>query len=135
MIRVAKLIAKRSTCARREVGAVAVDSLGRVLSTGFNGVPMNHDHCTDVRCPGALMATGTGLDKCEAVHAEICMLLFCPDVMKIDTVYVTASPCTLCLRALLNTSCRRIVYADLYSQEALDWWTSLGRTAERLPCI
>ena len=59
-------------------------------------------------------------------------LLFCPDVMKIDTLYVTASPCLLCIRALMNTNCQRVVYKEVYSLEALNWWTSRGRTADIL---
>jgi dCMP deaminase len=131
MILVAVELGRRSTCRRRAVGAVLVDALGRILSTGYNGTPMGDVHCLDQPCPGADLPSGVGLDQCHAVHAEINALLFCPDVMKIDTCYVTTSPCTLCLRALLNTSCHRIVYDEVYSQEAIEWWTSRGRTAEQ----
>jgi dCMP deaminase len=133
MMTLAYAIAERSTCARRKVGAVAVSSLGRVLSMGHNGVATGEVHCTDQPCAGADLPSGTGLAECRAIHAESNMLLFCPDVMQIDTMYSTTAPCDLCVRLLLNTSCRRIVYAEEYDQAALDRWMSLpGRQVRRI---
>lgn len=134
MMKIAYVIADRSTCRRRSVGAVAVDALGRVLSVGHNGVPMGHPHCVEagVGCPGTHYTSGHGLDKCEATHAESNCLMFCPDVMKIDTIYVTTSPCVACVKSLLNTSAKRIVYAETYDEGSLYWWRSLGRIAEKI---
>lgn len=127
MMGVARLLAQRSTCQRRRVGAVLVDDRHRILATGHNGVPMNSPHCLDHPCPGVGLPSGTGLDLCRAVHAEMNAMLFCPDVMKIDTLYVTTSPCMLCIRMLLNTSCQHIIYGELYQDEPLHWWESMGR--------
>jgi dCMP deaminase len=124
----ALLVARRSTCARRSVGCVLVSHRGHILGTGYNGVPRGHTHCTDVRCPGASLPSGTGLDVCEAIHAEQNALLQCKDVEQIDTAYVTAMPCMTCTKLLLNTSCRRIVYVDPYPHEAAkQLWTKNGR--------
>lgn len=131
MMGLAFMIAERSTCSRRQVGAVAVDNMGRVLSMGHNGVAAGETHCTDVPCSGATLPSGSGLEVCQAVHAEINCLLFCPDVMKIDTIYVTTSPCHLCIRALLNTSCQRIVYEELYDDVPLQRWANVGRVSEQ----
>jgi len=133
----ALLVARRATCARRSVGCVLISSRGHVLSTGYNGVPRGHTHCIDVRCPGAALPSGTGLDICEAIHAEQNALLQCKDVDQIDTAYVTAMPCMTCMKLLLNTSCRRIVYVSDYPhQEAKQLWIKNGRiiisTAEAL---
>ncbi len=139
----ALLVARRSTCARRSVGCVLVSHRGHILGTGYNGVPRGHTHCTDVRCPGASLPSGTGLDVCEAIHAEQNALLQCKDVEQIDTAYVTAMPCMTCTKLLLNTSCRRIVYVEPYPHDAAkQLWTKNGRiivsTAETLskpaPC-
>ena len=133
----ALLVARRATCARRSVGCVLISSRGHVLSTGYNGVPRGHTHCTDVRCPGAALPSGTGLDVCEAIHAEQNALLQCKDVEQIDTAYVTTMPCMTCTKLLLNTSCRRIVYVEPYPHDAAkQLWIKNGRiiisTAEAL---
>jgi dCMP deaminase len=132
MLGLARTIARRSTCPRREVGAVLVDVHGRVLSMGHNGVAMGEPHCSEGHpCGGETHAHGVGLAACHAAHAEMNALLFCSDVMRIDTLYVTASPCSLCVRYLLNTSCRQIVYGELYDDTALVRWERAGRQADR----
>lgn len=128
MLKLAHIISERSTCARRKVGCVLTDDHGRVISMGHNGVAMGQPHCTDHPCPGAKCASGTGLDLCQALHAEQNALLFAPDVMKINTCYVTASCCVTCTKLLLNTTCKRIVFIEEYPHtEAGDLWTSSGR--------
>lgn len=125
---IVKVLAKRSTCARRAVGALTVDFNHNVLSTGYNGVAKGMVHCTSKKCPGADAPSGTKLDACLAIHAESNALLQCPDVMNIHTIYVTASPCINCTKLLLNTSCRRIVFLEKYPHgEAKDLWESAGR--------
>lgn len=123
MLRLAEVIAERSTCSRRKVGCVLTDSYGRVLSVGHNGVPRGSPHCTEARCAGAGLPSGRGLDLCLSVHAEQNALMFCPDIMRIDTVYVTASPCVTCVKMLMNTTARRIVFRELYPHlEAERMW-------------
>lgn len=122
MMAVAAALSERSTCRRRKVGAVLTDHLGRILATGYNGVPMDDVHCLDEPCPGADLPSGTGLDLCHAIHAEANALLFCPDITRIETLYVTTSPCLLCIRLLLNTSCQLIHYLEPYDERALEWW-------------
>lgn len=46
---IAALVAERSTCLRRKVGAVAVKDR-RILATGYNGAPKGVAHCLDVGC-------------------------------------------------------------------------------------
>lgn len=127
-IEMAQLVAKRGTCARRQVGCVLVDQRKRVLSTGFNGVPAGHPHCTDTPCGGEGGKSGEGLNLCRAAHAEQAALLHCPDVMKIHTAYVTTSPCVDCTRLLLLSSCQRIVFLEEYPHGlSKHWWTEAGR--------
>ena len=111
---VARAFAERSTCARRRVGCVLVDAHGRTLATGYNGPAKGEAHCIEKPCEGAGLPSGTGLDKCEAIHAEQNALMFCPDIMRIDTCYTTTAPCVHCVKMLMNTSCRRIVFAQNY---------------------
>ena len=114
-INIAFETARRSTCVRRSVGCVLVDKKGRVLATGYNGVPAGFAHCNEGNlCPGANELSGQGLDKCRSAHAEINALLQCRDVDEIETVYLTVSPCGECIKALLNTGATRIVFGEEY---------------------
>lgn len=127
-IGIAKLVARRATCFRRQVGCVLVSEENHVLATGYNGVAKGQPHCTDNPCPGAHCASGTGLHLCQAIHAEQNALLQCSDIGKISTAYVTASPCIQCLRLLLNTGCHRIVFSEEYPHpESKDLWIEDGR--------
>lgn len=128
-LRMALLVAERGTCARRQVGCVLVDSRGRILSTGYNGVAQGRPHCSEGHpCPGACAPSGQALDKCEAIHAEQNAILLLSDPWSVDTAYVTASPCISCIKLLLGTSCRRIVCAEIYPHaDALRWWGQAGR--------
>lgn len=85
-------------------------------------------------CPGHDAPSGQGLDACQAIHSEQNALLQCRDPWQIDTAYVTASPCVTCLKLLLNTSCRRIVYSQEYPHpEARAMWERAERLWEQLP--
>lgn len=121
-IAMARLVATRSTCARRTVGCVLVNARGHVLATGYNGVAAGLPHCNDPsgvhRCTGASAASGTNLDGCGAIHAEQNALLQCRDVFAIDTCYATTPPCVTCVKLLMNTSCRRIVFLGEYPHVA-----------------
>lgn len=146
---VARAMATRSTCLRRAVGCVLVNARGHVLATGYNGVAAGTPHCNqpatdsalcdaeDVfphACQGAYVASGVGLDACEAIHAEQNALLQCRDVFDIDTCYTTTFPCVTCAKLLLNTSCRRIVFDTAYVSEHMRtverMWSAAGRLLE-----
>lgn len=127
-LEMAKLVSTRGTCARRKVGCVLVDKLGHVLSTGYNGVASGENHCIDTPCSGASCKSGEGLEKCEAIHAEANALLQCKDVNEIDTAYVTHSPCVHCVKLLMNTSCRRVLFIEKYPHSDSErLWTKFGR--------
>ena len=130
----AKLVASRSTCTHRQVGCVLVDKDNHILSTGYNGAPRGVSHCTEqpegFKCDSDLY----GREYCIATHAEQNALLQCGDVSKIETCYVTCSPCMQCMKLLLNTSCRRIVYIEGYSSQndsAMKVWQNTGRKWEQ----
>ena len=114
----AKLVATRSTCARRAVGCGLVDRHKHVLATGYNGVASGVTHCIDHNCSGAKYPSGQGLDKCEAIHAEQNAILQCRDVLRIQTAYITASPCHTCTKLLMNTGCKSIIFLEAYTDES-----------------
>lgn len=113
----ADVIATRGTCARRRVGCVLVDPRGIVLATGYNGRPRGWPHCLETPCFAAASASGVDLDGCEAIHAEQNALLRCANVDAIHACYVSVAPCVTCVKLLLNTGCRRIVFGALYPHE------------------
>jgi dCMP deaminase len=124
----------RGTCGRRRVGCVLMNARGEELSTGYNGPPTGRPHCLDTggehdrACAGRMEPSGTNLHLCEAIHAESNALMRCRDIWSIDTCYCTASPCDDCVKLLLGTSCRRIVFAEEYPHaQARQRWTEAGR--------
>lgn len=113
-LEMATLVAKRGTCARRQVGCVLVNLSNHVLATGYNGVCKGASHCTEFPCPGAKAPSGHLLHLCEAIHAEENALIQCRNVGEIHAVYTTASPCVLCMRKLVGTGVKRIVFREEY---------------------
>lgn len=132
---VARIHSLRSTCIRRKVGCVLLDNEWATLATGHNGVPRRLTHCTDSPCAGAGRKSGTGLELCEAVHAEQNALLFCGDKSKIFACVVTTAPCSHCVKMLLNTPCQQIHFAEDYSHGSISrkLWESSGRTWKKIP--
>ena len=115
-LEIASTVAKRSTCMRRSVGCVLVDSQNHIVATGYNGVPTKFTHCLDSPCEGAFSLSGTDLDLCNALHAEVnaFLQLRSDDVL---TAYLTVSPCFSCAKMLANSNVKRLVAAELYVHE------------------
>lgn len=75
----------------------------------------------------------SGQDSCEAVHAEQNAILQCSDPDRIATAYVTTSPCKPCMKLLLNTGCRRIVFREEHTDPwPREQWLKAGRAWEKL---
>jgi dCMP deaminase len=127
-LRMARLVATRGTCIRRQVGCVLVDSHSRVIATGYNGVASGLPHCIDKPCAGARSLSGQDLHLCEATHAEANALISCRHPEDIVIAFCTTSPCVQCTRLLLNTSCQHIVFIEEYPHvEAKALWEFMGR--------
>lgn len=132
MMDIAGALALRSTCKKLCVGAVITDKRGRILGSGYNGVPTGMTHCIDVPCAGAQAPKGA--DLCEAVHAEANALLNCYDIDKATHIYVTHVPCLRCMKTLLNTPIKTIVYYHAANAElpALRIWASANRICTQI---
>ncbi len=109
-----KLVAARSTCVRRAVGAIITDKDGHVLSTGYNGVPRNFEHCIDKPCQGASQEKGD-TSLCMAVHAEQNAILQCNDLERASAIYCSCTPCFVCAKLIVNTPIERVVCEKPYS--------------------
>lgn len=125
---VAAVISMSGTCARLKVGCVLVDNHGRVCGTGYNGPASGLPNCIEHPCEGACVGVGKGTGTCDALHAEQNALITCKFPFEIDTCYVSTAPCRDCLKMLMGTSCKRIVFLDEYQHDkARDLWVSMGR--------
>jgi len=112
-----ELVAARSTCTRRAVGAIITDVYNKILSTGYNGVPRGMVHCIDVACIGAIDLAGDS-SRCEAVHAEVNAILQCSAIERAHTFYVSCTPCFTCAKMICNTSIKRVVVLEPYADQA-----------------
>lgn len=128
-LKIAIGLACRGTCIRKQVGCALFDHDGHIVGSGYNGPAAGEPHCIEHPCPGSAFDRGAGLDVCEAIHAEQNALLQCPDVRRIHTCFVTASPCLHCTKLLLNTGCQRIVFMSKFASDhdaAQVLWTRNG---------
>lgn len=103
---VARAVAARGDCSRRQVGAVIVDSDHRVLATGYNGTAPGGLSCLAGQCPRAATdvppgsSYDTGPGACIATHAEANALLFARASVKGSTLYCTDQPCDGCRKLI-----------------------------------
>ena len=115
------LVAGRSTCERRSVGAVAVKNK-RILATGYNGAPSGAKHCLEVGCKRQQLNVPSGekAELCRGVHAEqncIIQAAYHGISLKGATLYVTNQPCSICAKMIINTGFERIVYCSPYDDK------------------
>ena len=116
---ITKLVAKRSTCLRRAVGAVIVKDK-RVLTTGYNGAPSGIRHCLDVGCLREQMkvASGERHELCRGIHAEqnaIIQAAFHGVSIRGATLFCTNLPCSICAKMLINAGIVQIIFLDGYA--------------------
>lgn len=131
---IAKVVSSRSTCLRRKVGAVAVNSNHRVLGTGYNGAPRGMSHCTKETCVRSIhnIPSGKSLDVCRAIHAEGNIILQLGDKLNDATLYVTVAPCISCLKLLIGCGIKEIIwkgdYPDNYSKQFMEEYGDVSQS-------
>ena len=114
----AKLASARSTCNRRQVGAVLVKD-NMILSTGYNGAPRGAEHCMDKKCIRETLGIPSGErhEICAAVHAEQNAIIQCARTGNSTvgaTLYTTTYPCYICAKMIVNAGITEIVYMGDY---------------------
>jgi dCMP deaminase len=119
---ITRLVAKRSTCLRRQVGAVLVMDK-RILATGYNGAPSGLAHCLEVGClrEQKQVPSGERHELCRGLHAEqnvIIQAAFHGIRIQGSTLYCTNLPCAICTKMLINAGIKEIIYEGGY-QDAL----------------
>ena len=123
---IAEAVLRRSTCVRRNYGAVLVKN-DQVISTGYNGAPRGEENCCDSgECAREQMgvAKGERYELCNAIHAEDNAIMHAGREAAIDsTIYIVGknycdgtlanpSPCKMCRRKLVNAGVKRVVGRD-----------------------
>jgi len=119
---ICRVVARRSTCLRRHVGAVLVSDR-RILATGYNGAPKGMRHCAELGgCYREKMGVPSGerQELCRALHAEQnAIIQAAVHGVKLEnvTAYCTTLPCVTCAKMLINADVKRIVYEQDYPDE------------------
>lgn len=120
-LEITRLVAKRSTCLRRGVGALIVKEK-RILATGYNGAPSGLPHCLDVGCLREELGIPAGErhEICRGIHAEqnaILQAALYGVSIKGAVLFCTHQPCALCAKMAINAGIRQIVYCGDYPDE------------------
>lgn len=118
---IARLVARRSTCLRRQVGAVVVKEK-HILATGYNGTPSGITHCAEVGCLRQQLGVPSGErhELCRGLHAEQnAIIQAAKHGVNIAgaTLYCTNSPCVICSKMIINAGVCKIVYLEGYPDQ------------------
>ncbi|HOP85437.1 MAG TPA: cytidine/deoxycytidylate deaminase family protein [Syntrophorhabdaceae bacterium] len=118
---IARIVSKRSTCIRRQVGALIVKDK-RILSTGYNGAPKGLKHCIDRGCLREKMniASGERHELCRGLHAEqnaIIQAALHGVSINGAEIYSTHLPCSICMKMIINAGITKVTYLDGYQDE------------------
>jgi dCMP deaminase len=118
---ITRLVATRSSCLRRQVGALLVKDRN-ILATGYNGVPSGITHCDVVGCLRERLKVPSGErhELCRGLHAEQnAIIQAAKHGTNIDgaTLYCTTMPCIICTKMLINAGIATIVYAEGYADD------------------
>jgi dCMP deaminase len=119
---IALVTQKRSTCLRRQVGAVIVKDK-RIMATGYNGAPIGLPHCEEQG--GCLrqqlnIPSGQRHELCRALHAEqnaIIQAAYLGQSIAGGTIYCTHQPCVICAKMIINAGIKRIIVKEGYPDE------------------
>jgi dCMP deaminase len=111
-MRMAEELSKRSTCARLQVGTVLTDAvLEHVVAIGYNGNARGFPNRCDSTEPG----------RCGCIHSEMNALVKAPGDLRGKVAFVTASPCVMCAKLMVQAHVSHVYYRDAYrSADGLD---------------
>ena len=121
-MQIAEIVKTRSTCLRRQVGALIVKD-NRIITTGYNGAPEGIKHCSDIgSCYRSELKIPSGErhELCRALHAEQNAIIQAAKIgvsTQGATMYVTLQPCVICAKMAINAGIKKIVYKGDYPDE------------------
>lgn len=123
-MKIAEDVSTRSTCLRRQVGAVIVMDK-RMLTTGYNGAPTGITHCTEKTCLRIKynVPSGERHELCRGLHAEqnaIIQAALHGVSLKGSKIYVTHKPCSICTKMLINSGIDTFIFRSPYKDPLAD---------------
>lgn len=122
-LNIAETVSKRSTCLRRNYGAVIVNN-DQIISTGYNGSPRGTENCNELgQCERQKLniPSGERYELCESIHAEQNAIISAARKDMIgSTLYlagfdhetdkpITSLPCKLCRRMIINAGIEKVI--------------------------
>ena len=118
---ITRLVATRSSCLRRQVGALLVKDRN-ILATGYNGVPSGISHCETAGCLRECLKVPSGErhELCRGLHAEQnAIIQAAKHGTNIDgaTLYCTTMPCIICTKMIINAGIGKVIYAEGYADD------------------
>jgi dCMP deaminase len=134
---ITSIVARRSTCLRRQVGALLVKDRN-ILASGYNGAPSGIVHCLEVGCLRDRLSVQPGQrhELCRGLHAEQNAIIQAAKHgtnINGSTLYCTTLPCGICAKMLINAGIRRIVYEEGYPDAlAAEMMTEAGIEVSRM---
>lgn len=132
---ITEMVAQRSTCLRRKVGAILVRDK-RIIATGYNGAPAKVSHCLDIGCLREQQGIPSGErhELCRGLHAEqnaIIQAALHGFSVEGATLYCTNMPCSICSKMLINARIEKIYYKEGYA----DSLSSLLLAEAKVPVV
>jgi len=121
-LKIASVVAERSTCRRHHVGAVAVRNK-HILATGYNGAPSGLKDCLELGClrDELHIPSGERQEICRGIHAEQNVIIQASlhgVSLEGSTIYATHTPCVLCAKMLVNAKIKRYISFGRYNDDA-----------------
>ena len=121
-LKIASVVAERSTCRRHHVGAVAVRDK-HMLATGYNGAASGLKDCLELGClrDELNIPSGTRHEICRGIHAEQNVIVQAGlhgVSLEGSSIYATHTPCNLCAKMLVNAKIKRFVSFGRYNDDA-----------------
>jgi dCMP deaminase len=118
---IVELVKTRSTCLRRQVGALIVKDK-RILASGYNGAPVGCKHCVEIGCLRDKLGIPSGQrhELCRATHAEqnaIVQAAYSGTSVRDSVMYVTTQPCVLCAKLAINAGITKIIFKGDYPDD------------------
>ena len=105
-MQIAKIVANRSYCKRKQVGAIIVKD-NQIISDGYNGTPTGFPNICEidnVTVPEVLHAESNALMKlCQSHNSS-----------KDAIMFVTCSPCYECSKLIIQSGIKKVYYSELY---------------------
>lgn len=129
-LKIASVVAERSTCRRHHIGAIAVRDK-HILATGYNGAPSDFPDCLELGClrDELNISSGERPEICRGIHAEQNVIIQASlhgVSLEGSTIYATHTPCNQCAKMLVNAKIKRYVSYNRYDDTTLRAFVNLS---------